>query len=242
MNFGGERGLQGDKMASKFNSLAYGNVMQAAAENLKKEMLASERACVGQGPNEIDMEELVDDPELERIHRERMQAMKEEQEKRAKKTQKGHGTYVEVQEADFLPNVTGSDNCVVHFFHKDFERCRIVDRHLGELARKHFDTRFFKINAVEAPFFVDKLGVKVLPCIIMFMNGVAIDRIVGFEGIGGKDDFSTTALEKRFIEKEVVKPKKTNDDDMDAYRNNVVSRGMYDLGSDDESSDFSDDD
>ena len=35
MNFGG-KGLEGDKMASKFNSLAYGNVMQAAAENLKK--------------------------------------------------------------------------------------------------------------------------------------------------------------------------------------------------------------
>ena len=35
MNFGG-KGLEGDKMASKFNSLAYGNVMAAAAENLKK--------------------------------------------------------------------------------------------------------------------------------------------------------------------------------------------------------------
>ena len=44
MNFGAGQGLEGDKMASKFNSLAYGNVMAAAAENLKKEMLANERA------------------------------------------------------------------------------------------------------------------------------------------------------------------------------------------------------
>lgn len=44
MNFGAGQGLDGDKMASKFNSFAYGNVMAAAAENLKKEMLANERA------------------------------------------------------------------------------------------------------------------------------------------------------------------------------------------------------
>ena len=165
--------------------------------------------------------------------------MKEEQEKRAKKTQKGHGTFTEVSEPDFLPSVTGSEQCVVHFYHKDFERCRIVDKHLTELARKHFDTRFFKINAVEAPFFVEKLGVRVLPCILMFLNGVAIDRIVGFEGLGGKDDFGTSALEKRFIEKEVVKPKVVSDD-FEAYRNHVVSRGAYEVGSDDEDSDFSD--
>ena len=240
MNFGAGQGLEGDKMASKFNSLAYGNVMAAAAENLKKEMLANERANAATGPGEIDMEELVDDPELERIHRERMQALKEESEKRMKKTQKGHGTFVEVQEADFLPNVTGSDNCVVHFFHKDFERCRIVDRHLAELARRHFDTRFFKINAVEAPFFVDKLGVKVLPCVLMFQNGIAIDRIVGFEGLGGKDDFTTSALEKKLLEKDIVKMKPREDADLDAYRNQIVNRGLYDLGSDDEDSDFDD--
>ena len=136
--------------------------------------------------------------------------------------------------------MTGSDNCVVHFFHKDFERCRIVDKHLGELARRHFDTRFFKINAVEAPFFVDKLGVKVLPCVVMFQNGVAIDRIVGFEGLGGKDDFTTSALERKLVEKDIVKLKPQEVDGMEAYRNQIVSRGLYDLGSEDEDSDFED--
>lgn len=166
--------------------------------------------------------------------------MKEESEKRMKKTQLGHGTYVEVKEPDFLPNVTASDRCVVHFFHKDFERCRIVDSHLLALAKKHFDTRFFKINAIEAPFFVEKLGVRVLPCILMFMNGITIDRIIGFEGLGGKDDFTTTMLENKMLEKEIVLPKKV-ESDMEAYRNHVVNRSLYQIGSDDESSDFSDD-
>ena len=43
----------------------------------------------------------------------------------------------------------------------------------------------------DAPFFTVKLGVKVLPCVIAFRDGVTVDRVVGFEGLGGKDDFDT---------------------------------------------------
>jgi hypothetical protein len=49
----------------------------------------------------------------------------------------------------------------------------------------------------DSPFFTVKLKVKMLPCIIMFVNGVAVDRVVGFEELGGKDDFSPVALERR---------------------------------------------
>ena len=87
---------------------------------------------------------------------------------------------------------------------------------------------------------MDKLGVKVLPCVVMFQNGVAIDRIVGFEGLGGKDDFTTSALERKLVEKDIVKLKPQEVDGMEAYRNQIVSRGLYDLGSEDEDSDFED--
>ena len=52
------------------------------------------------------------------------------------------------------------------------------------LARKYFDTKFIKCHAPDLPFFVTKLNVQVLPCIIFFRNGVAYDRIVGFEELG----------------------------------------------------------
>ena len=45
----------------------------------------------------------------------------------------------------------------------------------------------------DAPFFTVKLNVKVLPCIVLFSKGVAVDRTVGFEEFGAKDDFSTGA-------------------------------------------------
>lgn len=45
----------------------------------------------------------------------------------------------------------------------------------------------------DAPFFTVKLNVKVLPCVIMFSTGVAVDRVAGFDEFGAKDDFSTDA-------------------------------------------------
>ena len=45
----------------------------------------------------------------------------------------------------------------------------------------------------DAPFFTVKLNVKVLPCVIMFSTGVAMDRVAGFDDFGAKDDFSTDA-------------------------------------------------
>lgn len=38
-----------------------------------------------------------------------------------------------------------------------------------------------------------------LPTIICFVDGVAVDRIVGFDDLGNKDDFPTLALTRRLI-------------------------------------------
>lgn len=56
-----------------------------------------------------------------------------------------------------------------------------------------------------APFLVTKLKVKVLPCVIAFVDGVGADRILGFEGLGGGelgndgDGFRTKDLEARLL-------------------------------------------
>jgi hypothetical protein len=42
---------------------------------------------------------------------------------------------------------TSTDNVVCHFYHRDFERCKIVDKHLALLAKKYMETRFIKLSA-----------------------------------------------------------------------------------------------
>lgn len=237
--------MNGNSFRNTMHSLNYGNVMEAAARDYMKEVKAEEAAAANVGPIQYDLEDLEDDPELHALHKERIQQMKEEQEKRREMERKGHGQYTDVNEEEFLPEVTGSFQVVCHFYHQEFERCRIVDKHLNILAKKYFNTKFVKVHAPDAPFFVTKLNIQVLPCIIFFRNGVAYDRIVGFEELGAKDDFPTSKLEGMLLNAGVIEvPERGEDDSEDEEevlrreRQNRITYGFTKYDSEDEDSDF----
>ena len=129
-----------------------------------------------------------------------MAALKAKNVQHQKDMANGHGQYNEITEEQFLPTVTGTRFIILHFFHKDFERCKIVDMHLNKIAREHTETKFCRIDAEKCPFFVAKLAVQMLPTIVTFCDGVAVDRVVGFEEVGGHDEFPTMLLTRRLIE------------------------------------------
>lgn len=69
------------------------------------------------------------------------------------------------------------------------------------------------MNVENAPFLVTKLRVQVLPCVLAFVKGVSVDRIVGFEGLGyTQDTFTTKDLEERLLGSGVVQRAKTTED------------------------------
>ncbi|KAH7683531.1 ATP binding protein [Dioscorea alata] len=229
-----------DAVKSTLSNLAFGNVMAAAARDYQKEMLAKNKAHDATAANEeVDLDELMDDPELEKLHAERIAALKKEAEKRQVLKRQGHGEYREISEGDFLGEVTGSERVICHFYHREFYRCKIMDKHLKALAPLHIDTKFIKLDAENAPFFVAKLAVKTLPCVILFRNGIASDRIVGFQDLGSKDDFTTRALENLLKRKGIIDERKNNDTDEDAdddteqgRSRNVRSSALQDSDSD----------
>lgn len=55
----------------------------------------------------------------------------------------------------------------------------------------------------DTPFFTVKLQIKMLPCVVFFKHGKVVDQVVGFDGLGAKDDFETSALEDRMYHAEV---------------------------------------
>ena len=57
--------------------------------------------------------------------------------------------------------------------------------------------------------------IRVLPTVLCFVDGKVVDRIVGFEELGGIDDFKTGALEKR-LEKCGVIAKAAQGEDKEA--------------------------
>jgi hypothetical protein len=69
------------------------------------------------------------------------------------------------------------------------------------------------MNVENSPFLVTKLKVQVLPCVLAFVNGVSVDRIVGFEGLGyTQDTFTTKDLEARLLGSGVIQRAKTTCD------------------------------
>ncbi|PYH94963.1 thioredoxin-like protein [Aspergillus ellipticus CBS 707.79] len=108
-----------------------------------------------------------------------------------------------------LDFTTQTHRCLIHFAHPDFARCSTMDEHIRALAARHYEVRFARVDVRNTPFVVDKLKVRVLPCVIGFKDGVGVERITGFEGLGsggrdGADGFSTTTLEKRLIWKGIL--------------------------------------
>ena len=61
------------------------------------------------------------------------------------------------------------------------------------------------LDAEKAPFFIQKLQVQVLPTMICFIDGVAVDRVVGFADMGNKDEFPTILLARRLIQAGVIR-------------------------------------
>ncbi|KAL6566233.1 Thioredoxin domain-containing protein plp3b [Orobanche gracilis] len=216
-----------DSVKSTLSNLAFGNVMAAAARNYQKEVIASEKAWQASCSvnKDVDLDELMDDPELEKLHADRIASLKKEAEKRQKLKKQGHGEYREITEADFLSEVTSSENMICHFHHREFYRCMIMDKHLKSLAPRHLKTKFIKVDAENAPFFVSKLAIKTLPCVILFRKGVATDRVVGFQDLGAKDDFTTRTLENLLLKKGIIDSKweEEGDDYLEGQQRTVRS-------------------
>jgi len=149
--------------------------------------------------------------DLDEIDSEEERIMQQEIEKRRKTAEskreglakkikvERYGNYTEIIETEFLDTMLKNDKVVCHFYHKDFERCKIIDKHLDIIAKNHRETMFVKINAEKTPFFTEKLNIRVLPTIILFVKGKAIHRFIGFEDFGMNDDFPTINLSRQLV-------------------------------------------
>ncbi|KAJ2079001.1 hypothetical protein H4R24_004095 [Coemansia sp. RSA 988] len=142
--------------------------------------------------------ELENDPDLEHLREARLNQLKHEMNHVRELRLRGHGEYLEIQkEEDIVKLVSSEKKGIIHFMHPQFTRCKVLDKHLYQLARYYFETRFVSINVEKCPFLVQKFQLRVLPCILAVVNGGVVDRLVGFEELGNNDRFSTEMLERR---------------------------------------------
>ena len=155
-----------------------------------------------------DFDDFDDDPVLRDMEARRLAALKARYGKEKEFHAQGHGEYREIVEEEFLKEVCGSEHVVVHFYHTEFIRCKILDKHLRIIAQQHIGCKFLHLEAAKAPFFVQKLSIQMLPTVVVFRDGKVAEQLIGFEELGGKDEFRTPVLEKWLATQGCIKLKK----------------------------------
>ena len=149
------------------NQLAFDIVKDKVIEDKTKMYMEEQEKKQKEEQEKKNLNELDDldeiDSEEERIMQKEMEKMKKTAESKredmAKKLKnEKYGNYTEIIETEFLDTMLKNDKVVCHFYHKDFERCKIIDKHLKIIAQNHRETLFVKINAEKTPFFTAKLN------------------------------------------------------------------------------------
>lgn len=176
---------------------------------------------------EEDLEDELDevDSEEDNIIKNQIKQRLEQQQKKLEsekaKLARKYGDVRDIVETEFLDTMIKNDKVVCHFYHDQFERCKIMDKHFRQMANLHPETLFVKINAEKTPFFTNKLNVKVnilyfslnfflflqvLPTVISFIDGKQVAKYVGFEDLGMKDDFPTINLLRKLVKDKMITP------------------------------------
>lgn len=147
---------------------------------------------------EIERLDNLNQDDIQTIRQKRLKEMKKQAERKEEWLQIGHGQYQELKdEKEFFDEQKKSERFICHFYRESTFRCKIVDKHMDILARKHVESRFVKIDAERAMWLAQRLKIKVLPTIACIFNSKTKDYIVGFDDLGGMDDFPTEMLEWR---------------------------------------------
>lgn len=172
---------------------------------VQQQLLQATQMMEHQVDAEIEKLDKMDEDDIEALRRKRMQQMKKQADQKKDWLSQGHGRYDEIaDEREFFDVCKKSKNVVCHFYRDSTFRCKIVDKHLTLLAPKHVETRFVKINAEKCQFLVERLRIVVIPTICLAKDGKTVDYVVGFDDLGGHDEFPTDVLEWRIARADVI--------------------------------------
>ncbi|KAK9163753.1 hypothetical protein Syun_004655 [Stephania yunnanensis] len=179
-------------------------LVSSISQIIEKQVLTVAKAVEDKIDDEIHALDRLDLDDLEALRERRLHQMKKMAEKKSRWISLGHGEYSEIlSEKDFFSVVKASERVVCHFYRENWP-CKVMDKHLAILAKRHIETRFVKIQAEKSPFLAEKLKILVLPTLALIKNTKVDDYVVGFDELGGTDEFGTEELEERLAKAQVI--------------------------------------
>lgn len=103
--------------------------------------------------------------------------------------------FTEFTDEEALISLSLHQRLIVHFFSKNFKKCRMMNESLKKIAIKFPDIKFGYIDVENCPKMCQALKIKVLPFLGFFKDGFFIEQLVGFEKIGNSEVFRIEDLE-----------------------------------------------
>lgn len=174
-------------------------------EIIGQRLLGALEAAEDQLDNDLHQLEKMEEDDMERIRRDRLAQLKSMAKMKSEWIAKGHGSYREVDDQKrFFEELKGEKRAVVHFFRPSTRRCEILDKHLGLLAQKHVETKFVRVDAERSPFLAERLKIWMLPTVVLIKDGRTDHSIIGFDEMGGQDNFATEVLEAILLKHAVI--------------------------------------
>ncbi|KAH8582549.1 thioredoxin fold related to phosducin [Cryptosporidium sp. chipmunk genotype I] len=178
--------------------------MDSNSINIIKKVLEESENIIDEEIRAIDSIQN-DENELNRLREKRIKELKKEFEKKRRFIQFGHGRYDFISdEKEFFDTIKNSENVICHFSRPSTLRCEIFDHHLEIISKKHLEAKFIKINAEKSHFVCNNLNISILPTIALIKNSKLIHKIVGFEELSSRDDFTTTQLEELLVRRNMI--------------------------------------
>lgn len=192
--------------------LGFGGSNQKVGDITAQALIVGTKAQEAALHDELDRYDalLNDEDALSALRSKRLQEMQQEQRDKQKWLESGHGSYQELISSqdsrdvahEFFEASKKSDRLVVHFYRPSTPLCDIFHKHLEKLAQRHIETRFVKLNVEDcdseagkgASFLVERLGVVIMPTLVLVHNRRAVHHIRGFDELGGTENFSSQRL------------------------------------------------
>lgn len=166
-------------------------MMQQVVEN---QLMQVAKVVEDQLDDKLHQMENLDEDDIDKLRERRMRAMKAHQVRKQQWLARGHGEYQTIHdEKRFFAEMKGEERMICHFYRENWP-CKVMDKHMTELSSKHIETKFTRIDAEKSPFLTEKLKIWMLPTLALIKNEKVVEYIVGFEDMGGKDDFKQEHL------------------------------------------------
>ncbi len=197
--------------------LGFGNTNQAIGNTAATQILRATEAQEAAIASEISRYDALlesNDTDLEKLREKRLAQLKSAAQQKSKWLENGHGVYTDLPTGQhsgdiakaFFDATKKSNRLVIHFHRPTTRQCDVFHAALDKLASRHPETKFLKINVegcddvresgsgVGAKYLVEKLGIVVMPTLLIVVDRKAHHQLRGFDELGGSSDFTVNEL------------------------------------------------